>query len=80
MMFYEAVGGEGFAGLPNQYQADADLSRLLTLDRAILVASGSGAGGENGGSPWIDAASGKPLETEPASATVVYRFILPVGN
>jgi hypothetical protein len=80
MMFYEAVGGEGFAGLPNQYQADADLSRLLTLDRAILVASGSGAGSENGGSPWIDAASGKPLETEPASATVVYRFILPVGN
>ena len=41
MMFYDAVGGEGFAGLPNRYQADCDLSRLLDLDRAILVANGT---------------------------------------
>jgi hypothetical protein len=75
MMFYKAAGGEGFAGLPNRYQADCDLSRLLELDRAILV-----AGGTSRGSQWMDAATGESLESEPDTSTVVYRFILPVNN
>ena len=38
MMFYDAAGGQSFAGLPNRYQSYCDLSRLLELGRAILVA------------------------------------------
>ena len=73
MMFYEVVGGEGFAGLPNRYQSDCDLSRLLALDRAILVATGPGRG-----SQWTDSTTGKPLSNEHDQSTVIYRFVLPV--
>jgi hypothetical protein len=72
MMFYEAFGGPGFAGLPNRYQSRLDLSRLLDLDRAILVAS---------------VANGSEWQTEPAVAdaasgtsTTLYRFILPLAG
>ncbi len=75
MMFYQAAGGEGFAGLPNRYQADCDLSRLLELDRAILFANGT-----RGGSRWTDAATGDSLESEQDTSTVVYRFVIPVNN
>jgi len=75
MMFYEAAGGEGFAGLPNRYQADCDLSRLLELDRAILVANGTSRG-----SQWTGVATGASLENEQDTSTVVYRFVIPVDN
>ena len=75
MMFYQAVGGEGFASLPNRYQASCDLSRLLELGRAILV-----AGGTTGGSRWIDAATDDSLENEQDQSTVVYRFVMPVDH
>ena len=74
MMFYEAAGGEGFAGLPNRYQSQCDLSPLLTLDRAILVAGGSGRG-----SQWTDAA-GASLDSDQDASTVVYRFIIPTAT
>jgi hypothetical protein len=74
MMFYKAAGGEGFAGLPNRYQADCDLSRLLELDRAILV-----AGGKNRGSQWTDA-GGESFGREQDKSTVIYRFIIPVDH
>jgi hypothetical protein len=81
MMFYEAAGGEAFAGLPNRYQADCDLSHLLTFDRAILV-----AGGTNRGSQWVNsatdrsAATGDSLETDKDQSMLLYRFIVPVSN
>ncbi len=75
MMFYQVAGGESFVGLPNRYQAGCDLSRLLELGRAILI-----AGGKHSGSQWTVAAAGKPLEDEQDQATVVYRFVLPVDN
>jgi hypothetical protein len=75
MMFYQAAGGDGFAGLPNRYQARCDLSRLLEFGRAILV-----AGGRESGSKWTATAAGQPLENEQDQSTVVYRFILPVEN
>lgn len=75
MMFYEEAGGESFAGLPNRYQASCDLSRLLELGRAILV-----AGGKQNGSQWTDVATGKSLENEQDQSTVVYRFVLPVDD
>jgi hypothetical protein len=73
MMFYEAVGGRGFAGLSNRYQAYCDLSRLLDLDRAVLLATGTGRG-----SQWVDRQTGEMLASEQDSATVVYRFVIPV--
>jgi hypothetical protein len=75
MMFYQVVGGNGFAGLPNRFQAECDLSRLLDLDRAILVANGT-----DRGSRWVDAQANKPFENEQDSATVVYRFVFPVSK
>jgi hypothetical protein len=75
MMFYQAAGGEGFAGLPNRYQASCDLSRLLELGRAILI-----AGGNRPGSQWTDVATGKSLDDEQDQSTVVYRFVLPVAT
>ena len=80
MMFYEAVGGEGFAGLPNHYQADSDLSRLLD---ARPRNPGRGRHGARG-SQWqqTPAAGSTPrrqsLETD-QPPTVLYRFILPVA-
>jgi hypothetical protein len=72
MMFYEAVGGEAFAGLPSQYQSRLDLSHLLALDRAILVASATGTG-----SQWQQADAGEPLSATDDSSTILYRFVLP---
>jgi hypothetical protein len=74
MMFYEAVGGEAFAGLPNRYQADCDLSHLLTFDRAILV-----AGGTNRGSEWANSATDQRAATDEDQSTVLYRFVAPVA-
>lgn len=74
MMFYEAVGGEAFAGLPNRYQAQCDLSPLLNLDRAILVAVGT-----NDGSQWTDDA-GDALDTSPGDSTIYYRFTIPIQS
>jgi hypothetical protein len=75
MMFYEAAGGIDFAGLPNQFQSYVDLSRALALDRAVLVAEADGPG-----SQLVDAQTGKPLGDSARSATVVYRFVLPVAR
>lgn len=76
LTFYNAIGGAGFAGLPNRYQADLDLSRLLTENRAILVAADKNSTGKNSGSQWQDAATNQPLATEHDESTTVYRFIL----
>jgi hypothetical protein len=72
MMFYDAAGGRGFAQMPNRYHADVDLSRLLELGRAIVVADV-----EQGGSELVDVGSGDEIG-ETGSQEVVYRFVLPV--
>jgi hypothetical protein len=71
MMFYDAAGGQSFAQLPSRFQAYCDLSRLLQLGRAILVADAPGPGRQL-------AKGGEAIETEGSTALVVYRFVLPV--
>jgi len=75
MMFYEAAGGFDFAQLKNDYQAHCDLSRLLDLGRAILVAEAP-----TRGSRLVDAESGQPIGVDAGEATVLYRFVLPVDK
>jgi hypothetical protein len=73
MMFYEAAGGLGFAGLPSHYQAYCDLSRTLEVGRAVLVADA-----DSPGSRLVDSAAGRQLGDERDATAVVYRFVLPV--
>jgi hypothetical protein len=72
MMFYEAVGGFGFAQLQNRLQAECDLSRFPMLGRALLVAEV-----ETKGSRLVDPESGSAIGEED-SGGVIYRFVLPV--
>jgi hypothetical protein len=74
MMFYNAAGGAGFAGLPLRYQSFCDLSRLLDLGRAVLVAEVSAPG-----SRLLDGETADPLADRDGGASVtIYRFVLPV--
>jgi hypothetical protein len=73
MMFYEAAGGYGFARLPNHYQAYCDLSRLLELGRAILVADSTGPVAQ-----LVDDATGTVVGDKQDELAVIYRFVLPV--
>lgn len=73
MMFYEAAGGFGFAHLPNRYQAFCDLSSLLELGRAIVVAEAAQPVAR-----LIDDATGNSVGDKQDDSTVIYRFILPV--
>ena len=74
MMFYEAAGGSGFAGLPFRYQAHIDLSRQLTLGRAVLVAEVDG--------PTSRLHLGESLNPAGADSHIdsrtIFRFVLPV--
>src|SRR5262249_21141880 len=74
VMFYGALGGDAVVGLPNRYLAYCDLSRLLELNRAILVASGG-----KSGSQLVDADSGSPLAASDDPSFVVYRVVFPVS-
>jgi hypothetical protein len=73
MMFYEAASGLGFARLVNDYQAYCDLSRLMELGRAILVAETA-----TRGSRLVNAA-GETIG-DIGDSIVVYRFVLPVAT
>ena len=75
MMFYEAAGGFGFAQLADDYQAYCDLSRLLELGRAILIAEVP-----QGGSRLVDAGTGEVFGDKRDAGAVVYRFVLPVAT
>ncbi|HEY4232201.1 MAG TPA: hypothetical protein VGM76_02130, partial [Lacipirellulaceae bacterium] len=75
MMFYDALGGPAFAGLPNRYQQHCDLSRLLDLGRAIFVARGAGSG-----SQLVEGKSGQPLAASDDASTIVYRVVFPVPS
>jgi hypothetical protein len=73
MMFYEVAGGFAFAHLPNQYQAFCDMSRLLELGRAIVVADVAKPVAQ-----LIDDATGEAIGDSPDGSAVIYRFVLPV--
>lgn len=73
MMFYERAGGRAFAQLPNRYQSYCDLSRLLELGRAILVAEAS-----EHGSRLVNPNNATALDDHRQSPRPIYRFVLPV--
>ncbi len=75
MMFYDAAGGYGFAHLSNRYQAYCDLSRLLDLGRAILVADADAPVAR-----LIDDAAKNTIRDNPDESAVIYRFVLPVNR
>jgi hypothetical protein len=72
MMFFDAAGGRGFAQLPNRFQAEVDLSRLLDLGRAIVVAEA-----DYSGSRLVEEESDEEIG-EADSSDVVYRVVFPV--
>jgi hypothetical protein len=75
IMFYDAAGGFGFAHLQNRYQAYCDLSRLLELGRAILVADTTRPAAQ-----LINDATGSPFGDNQDDSTTIYRFVLPVAG
>jgi hypothetical protein len=75
MMFYEAAGGFSFAHLPNRFQAFCDLSRMLELGRAVLVAEASGPG-----STLSAGTSDISSDAAEKTSSVVFRFLLPVNR
>jgi hypothetical protein len=73
---FAAAGGSGYTGLEAGRLARLDLSRLLPLDRAILIGRGPPA------TRWTIDRSG-PTEasaTAVETPTVLWRVVLPVGN
>ena len=76
MMFYEAVGGIGFAHVPNRYQAYCDMSRQLELGRAVLVADATTTGTQ-----LIDEKTSAEIGSEALNTSaLVFRFLLPVAH
>jgi hypothetical protein len=73
MMFYQAVGGEGYSKLMNRYQSFVDLTDALKTGRAILVGRG-------------EAPTTKINVTSPSGQAtlqqnwVFYRFLLPMND
>jgi hypothetical protein len=71
MMFYEAIDGAAYAGVPNRYQSFIDLSRLLDGDQAILLARAAAPG-----SQWTTPDG--PLASDQDRRWVYYRFVIPL--
>jgi hypothetical protein len=77
MMFYQASGGYGYAGLLNRYQSTIDLSGHLKLQRAILVGFSDRPTGElersqDGGKSWT------AVEGPQDRHWTCYRFVIPI--
>ncbi|HEX3871110.1 MAG TPA: hypothetical protein VHV77_11770, partial [Pirellulales bacterium] len=60
MMFYDALGGRGYTGLGDGQQRFVDLSGLLDLGRAVLVARLPPT--DSLGGTWSDADEDLPAE------------------
>lgn len=75
MMFYNASGGAGFAGLPFRYQSYCDLSRQLELGRAVLVAEVPTSGSQL---TEIDDVQQLGMSDGDNIALTIYRFVLPI--
>lgn len=72
MMFDEALGGTAYAPIPNRYQHQLDLSRLLTGDQAIMLARAP----DTAGSRWL-VGSSADLDAKTTEWTY-YRFVIPL--
>lgn len=76
MMFYEAAGGDRFARLPLRYQSYCDLSRLVALGQAVLVAEAPSSG-----SRLSEFNTDNPLGKDDSNRTLtIVRFVLPVES
>jgi hypothetical protein len=79
MMFYEASGGQGYAGLLNRYQHTIDLSGQLKLGRAILIGLCQRPAAElkrslDEGQTWN--AVGSPQDKH----WTCYRYVIPIAK
>jgi len=72
MMFHEALGGESYTSLSNDYQGFLDVSGQLKAGRAILF----GYMGQSAAQLLRD---GQPLEDPHGKRATIYRFVLPVS-
>jgi len=73
MLFFKAAGGEESENQSNGSQQFVDLSALLGLDRAILVAHADGSAAQLTN-------TGKPLAGPEDRHWTVYRFVFPVNR
>lgn len=73
---YAAAGGSGYTGLKPGRLARLDLSRLLSLDRAILIGRGPAA------TRWDLRAAEQAANTsiDQTAPTTLWRIVLPVGD
>jgi hypothetical protein len=71
MMFYSAINGRTYTGLLNRYHSQIDFSRLLRLNRAVLV-------GQASDPPDVVLRGDRPLAADEGTSTVFYRLLLPV--
>ena len=78
MMFFKAGGGSNYAGLANRYQGFVDMSDLLEIDRAVLLAEAETASGSppHAGSELLR--DGMPLADAADKHVTFYRFVFPV--
>ncbi|RIK78761.1 MAG: hypothetical protein DCC67_11305 [Planctomycetota bacterium] len=74
MLFYEAVGGRGYAQALHRYQSFVDLSRALRGDQAILLARAP----DEAGSAW--STGDEPLASNRDRRWVYCRFIIPLDE
>jgi hypothetical protein len=71
MMFYQAIGGEGYSKLVNRYQSFVDLTDALKAGRVILVGRGEAPTTE------VDVTNANDQATLQQN-WVFYRFLLPM--
>jgi hypothetical protein len=80
MMFFKAAGGYRYTGLVHRQQGFVDLSDLLKVDHAILVATGPEDDPQSPGHGARLLRDGKPLAGPQDRHTTIYRFIMPVAK
>ena len=75
MLFFEAGGGEDYTGLKNAYQGFLDMSRLLELDRAVLLAE---VPAEHVGT--VLQCNGRAMTGDRTQRLTLRRFVFPVKS
>jgi hypothetical protein len=83
MMFYDAIGGAAYAGVPHRYQHFIDFSRLTRGNQAILLARAPADAGSRWNLTWANveddaAAADSPTNDDADRQWVYYRFVLPI--
>ncbi len=80
MTFFDAAGGMRDTGLANRYQAFSDMSDLVKLNRAVLVAEAPSGDGPSPAHGAEILANGQRIADPQDRHVTVYRFVLPVGR